>query len=57
VDYWAAARRRAVRFRWRRAWAARDSSSRCSSRCAGWAATRNEVGKLNIAVILVSMKP
>lgn len=34
--------RQARRFRRRRAWASRDSSSRCSSQCSGWAATQRK---------------
>lgn len=51
IAYWATAIRRAARFRRRRAWASRDSSSRCSSRCSGWAASQRSGSRASKAAV------
>ena len=43
--------RRTARFRRRRTRASRDSSSRCSSRCSGWAATQRSGSKASRAAV------
>lgn len=43
--------RRAARFRRRRAWASRDSSSRCSSRCSGRSASQRSGSKASKAAV------
>jgi len=43
--------RRAARFRRRRVWASWGSSSRCSSRCSGWAATRRSGSRASRAAV------
>jgi hypothetical protein len=45
------ATRRAARFRRRRAWASRDSSSRCSSRCSGCSATQRSGNRASRAAV------
>ena len=51
IAYCVVAMRRAARFRRRRAWASRDSSSRCFSRCSGWAATQRSGSKVPRAAV------
>ncbi len=51
IAYWAATIRRAAQFRRRWAWASRDSSSRCSSRRLGWAATRRSGRRTSKAAV------
>ncbi len=51
IAYWATAIRRSARFWRRRAWASRDSSSRCSSRCSGWAANQRSGSRASRAAV------
>jgi hypothetical protein len=51
ITYERTAARRIARFRRRRAWVSRDSSSRCSSRCSGWAATQRSGSKASRAAV------